>query len=297
MKIKIVQEIIDKIRCKEKINKSKLNNREINHLNYCINSLKKNKFYTKHFDYKNKTVIFTDKDLNLLTDFEYPWVLMEIFGDNIYKSICSIDMEKQYTLIDIGANRGYTSLYFAQQKNIKNVFCFELVKQTYDFLIKNINLNPKLKSKIKPFCFGLSNKDAEIEIMRLNNRDGCNTINKDFLMSFMPEEEGKGIPQIATIKKASTVLKQIINENDINNIILKIDVEGSEYDIIDDLNANYPEIFEKIIKVIGETHLGFEKFYNRLSAYDYKIVHAQPNKNGTCPFELIKIKYIQENKQ
>ena len=81
----------------------------------------------------------------------------------------------------------------------------------------------------------------------------------------MPEEIGRGIPQICDVKKASEILKPIIIGNDVKNIILKIDAEGAEYDIFEDLRDNFPEIFDRVEIIVGDAHLGFERFFNCLN--------------------------------
>ena len=153
-------------------------------------------------------------------------------------------------------------------------------------------MNPQYKSKIKLFNFGLAGRDGTIEIKRLEHRDGCNTMNPDFIDSYMPEERKRGIPQTCTIKKASTVLRSIIQENDIKDIIFKIDVEGAEYEIMENIRDEYPEIFERIHIIIGDAHLGFEKFYNMLPKGMFEILAIDKRaKNGTCPFHIERKAY------
>ena len=223
-----------------------------------------------------------------MSDFNYPWIVKEIFAQGIYDFHAPIDESKKYTIFDIGANRGYASLYFAQKSYVKDIYAFELVSQTFEFMKRNIDLNPQYKSKIHLYGFGLAKENTEIEIKRLEHRDGCNTMNPDFIKSYMPKEEGKGIPVKCEVKKSSEILKRIVKTNDVENIILKIDVEGAEYDIFDDLVENYPELFDKTVKIIGDTHLGFDRFYNKIKDFGYDITWKKPHDNGTCPFELTK---------
>ncbi len=241
---------------------------------------------------ENDIITYIGNKIKFLVEAKYPWIAIELFLSDIYKfKFENFDYKKQYTLLDIGSNKGYASLYFAREKWIKNVYAFELVPQTYDFMQKNIKLNPKYKNKIQSFHFGLGKENTEIVIDRLESRDGCNTINPAFIDSYMPEEKGKGVPQKCEIKKASIVLKELIEKNKLDNIIFKIDVEGAEYDIIEDLSENYPEIFSKINILVGDTHLGFDKFFKYLPS-EYKIVWKEEHANGTCPFEIInKHKY------
>ena len=259
-------------------------------LNYVTKVLKEKNFDVVKYDTEKHEVIFSDKDVNILTDVTYPWIAGEIFGLDIYKFKSEIDMTKKYSVLDIGANRCYASVYFAQKEWVKDVYAFELVPQTAEFAKKNIELNPKYKDKIKLYPFGLGKENTETAIQMLTHRDGCNTMMQEFFDNYMPEEQGKGIIQKCDVRKSSQVLRKIIEENVLDNIIFKIDAEGAEYDIMEDLKDNYPQIFDKIEILIGDTHLGFERFYNLLPKNKFKIVYANKQEDGCCPFEIAKIR-------
>lgn len=236
-------------------------------------------------------MVFKKNDICFIVDPYYPWIAKEIFVDEIYKLESTLDANKTYTVFDLGANRCYASLYFAQNNRVNSVYAFEMVPQTIELVKENINLNSSLFQdvhKIHLYEFGLGKTSSTISIQRLSHRDGCNTINPDFIESYMPEEKGKGIEQLCLIKKVSEVFRHIIEDEDIDNIIFKIDVEGAEYDIMEDLAANYPEIFSKIEILIGDTHLGFERFFNSLPSDKFHIVKTNPSDNGCCSFEIIR---------
>ena len=251
--------------------------------------LEKCNFYLKNYDKNTKEALFSNGDLSILTDTQYPWIVYEIFSDKIYELQSDIDKNMEYNVLDIGANRCYASLFFAQKPNVKSVFAFELVKHTADFAKRILELNPKYKDKIHLYDFGLGKEDTTVTINMLPHRDGCNTINNDFFESYMPEEIGRGIPQECNVKKASDVLKPIISDNNLQNIILKIDAEGAEYDIFEDLRDNYPSIFDKVQVIIGDAHLGFERFFNLLPENKFKVVYAHKQADGCCPFEIARI--------
>ncbi len=251
--------------------------------------LEKCNFILKKYDKNTKEAMFSNGDLSILTDTQYPWIVYEIFSDKIYELQSDIDKNLEYNVLDIGANRCYASLFFAQKSNVKSIYAFELVKHTAEFARKILELNPKYKDKIHLYDFGLGKENTTVTINMLPHRDGCNTFNNDFFESYMPEEIGRGIPQICDVKKASEVLKPIVLDNNLQNIILKIDAEGAEYDIFEDLKDNFPEIFDRVHVIIGDAHLGFERFFNLLPENKFKIIYAHKQADGCCPFELSKI--------
>jgi len=264
-------------------------NEKYKSLNYVTKTLKPKGFEVLKFDADTEEVIFSNGNLNIYTDVQYPWIVGEIFAEDIYKFQTNLDLTKQYSVLDIGANRCYASIYFAQKDWVKDVYAFELVPQTVEIAQKNLELNPKYSSKIKLYPFGLGKENTTVTIEMLPHRDGCNTIENNFFDNYMPQEHGKGIPQVCEIKKTSEVISKIVEENSLDNIIFKIDAEGAEYDIIEDLSENYPQIFDKIAILVGDTHLGFERFYDFLPKDKFKIVYANKQENGCCPFEIVKL--------
>lgn len=246
-------------------------------------------FKIEKIDYEKEEIVLSNKDLHILTNFQYPWIAQEIYYEKIYDFKTQLDKSKKYCVIDIGANRCYASLYFAKQEWVDKVISFEMVPQTVEFAQKVLALNPKYTTKIDLHAFGLGKENQTVEIKRLPHRDGCNTTNDAFFNNYMPEEIGKEVIEKCKIRKASEVLKDIIEKNSIDNIILKIDVEGAEYDIFEDLKNNYPTIFDKMVLIIGETHLGFEDFYKYIPQDKFTIVSTQKQENGCCPFEIRRI--------
>jgi len=81
-------------------------------------------------------------------------------------TISVIFFEREYgtvkdgsVVLDIGANRGYFSVYAANSgRNIK-VYSFEPINNTYKSLLQNIKLN-NLQNKIIPFNMGVAGSDA-----------------------------------------------------------------------------------------------------------------------------------------
>lgn len=234
-------------------------------------------------------IIFSNSQINCMVSIKYPWVFNEVFSKELYKFHDDIiNSNKKYAVFDIGANRGYTALYFATKPWCNKIYSFELFPQIYAEIKKNLDINNKdISQKIKSYNFGLSNKNTNI-IAYLLNRESISGINKDFLLKYAPEEINNGIKTVCEIKRASEILKQIIELEKLDEIILKIDVEGSEYEIFDDLIKYYPEIFDKVVKIVGEVHLGFDKLYDKLKIFGYDIVWKNIDENNFYTFELSK---------
>jgi len=87
------------------------------------------------------------------------------------------------------------------------------------------------------------------------------------------------------IKKVKFKKKKIINgdilkvQNNINNLFFKIDIEGSEYKVLDELI----EIKNKITGIVIEFHdfdLHLSKIENFIKNIGLKLVHIHPNNFG-----------------
>lgn len=136
--------------------------------------------------------------------------------------------------------------------------------------------------------YGLGAEEKEISVKYLPYRDGISSGNIRFLDVYAPEEESNWEIRKCKVKKASDVLSKIINDNKIDNIILKVDVEGAEYEIFEDLMENYPAFFDRVHRIVGETHMGFERFMNIIAPMNYNVIWKKDGDDICCPFELIK---------
>ena len=82
-------------------------------------------------------------------------------------------MNEDSFVIDIGANIGNHTLYFANECHVRKIYAFEPVPYTYEVLVKNIEIN-RLENKVSTFCMGMSDSvtDAVIKIYDLKNIGG-----------------------------------------------------------------------------------------------------------------------------
>jgi len=155
-----------------------------------------------------------------------------------------------YCVIDIGANIGDTALYYASLKNVSKVYAYEPFLSTYNKAIKNIALNPDLSDKIQLFNFGVSNENLELFIDAPKNSTFGASIN----------HLQKGGDRLE-IKDASALLESIIKTHlGKQKNLLKLDCEGSEYDIVESLDKS--GLLSKIDVLIGEWHFSGKRNEN-----------------------------------
>jgi len=194
-------------------------------------------------------------------------ILHEIYLGGDYNLITN----KEFVFLDIGMNVGFTSLYFANNKNCIQVHGFEPFPDTASKCNNNLLNNPLLAKKISLNNFGLSNFSGEVEVDYIPSVRGSIGINNPEWVNNLPSS----LKQKKKIQiKSASVLKNYLSL-DTKEVVCKIDCEGSEYEIIDKL------IECNIIKDIGtfliEWHYkGPDYISSKLSQEGFSVLSLRP---------------------
>ena len=192
------------------------------------------------------------------------WILEEYKG--------AIEIKENDTVIDIGAHIGLFSIYISQFCKKGKIFCYEPIKENYDLLCHNINLNKK--ENVMHFLKAVTDKSETVK-MFLNIDTAAHSL---FVKS------------TNFIEVDSISLKEILDSNNIENCnLLKLDCEGSEYLILSSLPDVY---FERIKKIIMEYHLIkgrpelTDELMKRLISLKYKISILKQSKDYGLLFAI-----------
>ncbi len=171
----------------------------------------------------------------------------EIFLHEIYAFDKKV---KNPVIVDCGANIGLATIYFKYKFPDAKVLCFEPDKETFQLLKKNIEDN-QLKD-IELHNVALSDKKEQLKFFSFNDFKGGpgNTIDPQFV-NFNNVKE-----YIIPAEPLSSFKLDKID-------ILKIDVEGAERRIIQDLSKN--NMLDKVDIIHLEYHYNFDTKENRLS--------------------------------
>lgn len=161
------------------------------------------------------------------------------------------------TVIDIGANVGYFSLFVLSRFPEANVFAYEP-------LPKNFELMDQYRSENSGFKFNIFNKAVtksgrESLSLYLDNPDNFSTSAGIF----------KDHEQSNQLIIDSVSLEKIINDHKLDEIdFVKLDCEGSEYDILYDTPST---IYDKISRLAIETHPGQKENQNTIDLSNFLI--------------------------
>ena len=175
-------------------------------------------------------------------------VMNDIFKKNSW-NFCT---KEKVVVIDIGMNIGLASLYFANMDNVERVYGYEPFPQTYQTALDNICMNDaRIQSKIIPNNYGLTDKEQTIEVLY----DSKYTTNMRIDGGERLHGDEEKVVQVRTLI-ASDVIGNIMEKHTDAKIVLKVDCEGSEYSIFENLCAT--GVLNKIYMILMETHDGRE---------------------------------------
>ncbi|MGZ4068537.1 MAG: FkbM family methyltransferase [Bacteroidia bacterium] len=166
----------------------------------------------------------------------------EIFRDGVY----DIDINSSLTVFDVGANIGLATTFFATRPFVNRVISFEPFPGTFKSAVKNIRLNNL--ENVELLNIGLAGEDKVVNVpMGDSGFLGASTT--DFVL-----EEQKKLFSLSgnlvplELKQASTLIRSKMDILKDEHYLLKLDCEGAEYEIIEDLSkANMLDRFAVII--------------------------------------------------
>ena len=178
-----------------------------------------------------------------------PFIEKEIFDQQIYDKI---DPDDQ--MIDGGSHIGLSALYFAGQKG--NVTAIEPDRRNLELLRSNIDLNPDLSIKVIPNP--LWYREGYVNFHTVLN-SGNNSI--------VPYGFDRNILKLRAIP-----LNDLLPTDD-----LKLDVEGSEYQIIkySDINKVRKRIMLEYHKHVKDFEIEFEILKYKIKLSGFKITRLE----------------------
>lgn len=158
-------------------------------------------------------------------------IIKKWFEDNgDFTHRINYDLNSASIVFDIGGYEGTWSEKIYNKYNC-NLYIFEPIKKYYDLIYNKFNKF----NNIKIYNFGMSNKDEEIKIYHSND---CSSIYREFI----------NFQDIENIK-LKNFCKFLINENIKEINLIKINIEGCEYNLLDHIIQNNLHLNIKNIQV------------------------------------------------
>ena len=192
-----------------------------------------------------------EKKLGLrITDGSSLSTLYEIFVENVYTIFQDFLPKSESTILDIGAQHGYYSLLCSKQYKCAKIYAFEPLPRNYKIMLSNLELNGT--NNVETYQAAVAEESGYLFLSE--EGDMANIFG-----------EGQQF-------KCDSLTVDSLNLNLTEIDIVKIDVEGSEYKVLQGAKRTLCKFRPK---VIVETHSKFlrkqvEDFLNTLG---YKLVH------------------------
>lgn len=193
-------------------------------------------------------------------------IIKEQFLDLQYFLESYRDVFKPKVVLDIGGYIGDLTLYCASTFGSK-VHCYEPTPQNYKMIKYNLDLNPSLQNNITVFNKGISKNN---EVIKLNVQDTIGEVHASSHKKYKNDVTTIDIPCVSLFDAINT-----INEEQID--LLKIDCEGQEFNILDNIDSKL--LSSKVNYLIFEYHSFVDDYKNKLEAI---------LKNLENDFEVIK---------
>lgn len=185
------------------------------------------------------------------------------------------NISEPFVFFDIGANQGLYSLIAASNPNCQKVHAFEPVAETAAFFRANVNLNGG--TQIVLHQQAISNNKGEISVQVSQHHTGKTTLQKQL------ETKQKDIAYETICCITHQQLNEIINVDPSVRIVVKIDVEGHEETVINELKkcscfSQVSDIFYEVDERWVDV-LSIEKLLQTCGFYHSKKVgYALPKK-------------------
>jgi len=164
--------------------------------------------------------ITTDEEVNMLR---------EIFVERCYQ----FHLEGRWQVLDIGANVGMASLFFAAQPWVGRVFAFEPSGPTAEACHATMQLNPGLRGKVALANYGWGEEDSTATVDYHPELRGSMSVAG--LGDWRRGRQGATNRLTIRIRQASKVMAELEPQLAGHPLLAKIDCEGSEYGILRDL--------------------------------------------------------------
>lgn len=202
-----------------------------------------------HFTYNTRELIFNVGRYGFGT-------VLEIFGGDPYRDFLRSTKIKGKQVVDIGAAFGDTAISFLLE-GAKHVYAIEAFPGYFRLAEENIKAN------------GFSDS-CDILLSAAGGSPGVMTIAQN-----LEEMFGTGIEKVEIGDEVPILtLEQIVERFNIENGILKLDVEGFEYEIL--LSAS-KDVLRRFSDMVIEYHYGFEKLETHLRDAGFSVDHTPPH--------------------
>jgi len=153
------------------------------------------------------------------------YTLREVYCDAVYR----FHPTRDCVVLDIGANVGVSSLFFAEMQRVRQIISYEPFAPTYAELLGNMALNPELRAKIMPVNAGVAREAATLSVDYCPSHSTIASVAGPLVIG----AHDRLVKETIRLHAAVEVVREVRQRHPQLDLIAKVDCEGSEYDILE----------------------------------------------------------------
>ena len=207
-----------------------------------------------------RDLVFTTKPLPVR--FGVSAALYQVFKEIFMADVYEIDalvkaLPAEPVVIDVGANAGFFDVQLLSKINRATIYAYEPMPANVTTLRRTLKNNPRLRQSVQLFQMAVTGQPLDRLDLFAEAVENDQVVASRFA--------GFNENNTQTITVPCITLTDIIQTNDLRSIdLLKLDCEGSEYDII---YHTAPELLRRIGRMVIEVH-DMDEDRNNITAFN-----------------------------
>lgn len=201
-------------------------------------------------------------------------VFKEIFMADVYEIDALVKMlPAEPVVIDVGANAGFFDVQLLSKINRATIYAYEPMPANVKTFQRTLEQNPRLGQSVRLFQMAVTGLPLDQLDLFAEAEENSQVVASRFA--------GFNENNTRRLTVSCTTLTDIIETNDLRSIdLLKLDCEGSEYDII---YHTAPELLRRIGRMVIEVHdmdegrNNIRAFNNYVQSLGYTTTHTPIN--------------------
>jgi len=236
---------------------------------------------------KRRDLVFFTRQHNIKFPVSEPLyqVFKEIFMEDVYDiDVLVSNLPSNPVIIDIGANAGFFDVILLSKIEKARILAYEPLQSNAQYFQNIMDINPVLNQSISLFPMGVTGTE-KAELSLFMQASSGNQVVASVFDGFNKDNTTASIFPCISLTK-------IIESNNLHRVdLLKMDCEGSEYDIFYNTSA---DVIRKIQRMVIEVHdVDNEKNnFKNLNAYLESLgysIRSAPINNFCFAVEAVRV--------
>ena len=231
----------------------------------------------------NKMILPNGLECHYLSKEETEFIFSEVFTEQQYLRN-GIQINEGDCIFDVGANIGLFSLYVSNLQKKVQIYAFEPIKQVFEVLKENVRLHSI--PNIYLLNYGLSSTNESEKLFTFYPNMAGNSTSRphekleqqEVMNAALNKQIVEYLFQSNQVKAEVRTLSSVINELGMQSIdLLKIDVEGEEYEVLKGIEQQEWNKIKQIVAEVHDREGRLEQFQKLLISYGFDITVERNN--------------------